>query len=223
MRAQSTFGLSLKWLRVTTVFLVVVAVLVLASQWPGESPTADYAWWSGVGIAALVTVAALVTYRRVPLASALVSRVRDRFVDPEVFLSEGRSRAVDHQRRYGRELVGMREYQGRVVAVIAVEGPTAAPSGRHHRGTPTTVGLPVALVAAGLRQFDVRLDGIDIVSVRTRNGLGADRGTAADDPSSAHSASDHRNTWLVLRMDPQRNVGGVAARDSVASTLAAAA
>jgi type VII secretion protein EccE len=31
-----------------------------------------------------------------------------------------------------------------------------------------------------------------------------------------------RGTWLVLRMDPQRNVGAVAARDSVASTLAAA-
>ena len=31
-----------------------------------------------------------------------------------------------------------------------------------------------------------------------------------------------RRTWLVLRMNPQRNVAAVAARDSLASTLVAA-
>ena len=34
---------------------------------------------------------------------------------------------------------------------------------------------------------------------------------------------EERNTWLVLRMDPLHNVQAVAARDSVACTLAAAA
>ncbi|MGH3562391.1 MAG: type VII secretion protein EccE, partial [Mycobacterium sp.] len=225
MKAQRIFGLDLSWPRVTAVFLIDVAVLVLASHWPGESPADTYAWWSGVGIAVLVTITALTTYRRVPLTSALAARVLDRFADPEAILTEGRTRAVDHHRRYGRELVGIREYQDRLVAVIAVGGPAAEPSGRHHRGAASTVALPVEPVAAGLRQFDVRLDGIDIVSVGTRSAAGDDEGAAADAPGTpdAHSAPDHRNTWLVLRMDPQRNVGAVAARDSVASTLAAAA
>jgi type VII secretion protein EccE len=217
MKAQRTFGLDPSWPRVTTVFLIDVAVLALASHWPGESRIATYAWWSGVGVAVLVTGTALTTYRRVPLTSALAARVLDRFADPEAFLTEGSTRAVDHHRRYGRELVGMRGYQNRQVAVIAV----GAPSGRHHRGTESTATLPVQLVAAGLRQFDVRLDGIDIVSVGT-GAAGNDADTAADDSGDAQPAPDHRNTWLVLRIDPQHNVGAVAARDSVAATLAAA-
>ncbi len=79
----------------------------------------------------------------------------------------------------------------------------------------------MAAVAAGLRQFDVRLDAIDIVSVRNRH-----VGEPAD-PSSPPTVDDHpagvqRGTWLVVRMDPQHNVAAVAARDSLASTLAAA-
>jgi type VII secretion protein EccE len=212
MKAQSVFGLNLQWLRVSTVFVIVVAVLALASQWPVESPAAEYVWWSGVGVAALVAFTALVTYRRIPLASAAVTRVRDRLINPELFLSEGHTPAVDHRRRYGREPVGMREYQGRLTAVIAVSGPAAAPSNRHQRSAASPAALPVNLVAAGLHQFDVLLEGIDIVSVATRDLVGDD-----------DSVPEHRNTWLVLRMDPQRNVAAVAARDSVASTLAAAA
>jgi type VII secretion protein EccE len=217
MKAQSVFGLNLEWLRVSTVFVIVVAVLALASRWPVESPTADYVWWSGVGVAALVAFTALVTYRRVPLASALATWVRDRLINPELFLSEGHTPAVDHRRRYGREPVGMREYQGRLTAVIAVGGPAVAEPGRHHRSAASPVALPVNMVAAGLHQFDVLLEGIDIVSVGTRDLVGDDEEQTAD------SVPEHRNTWLVLRMDPQRNVAAVAARDSVASTLAAAA
>ena len=43
-------------------------------------------------------------------------------------------------------------------------------------------------------------------------------GTLDDRPADVQ-----HGTWLVLRMDPQRNVAAVATRDSVASTLAAAA
>jgi type VII secretion protein EccE len=225
MKAQSTFGLDLRWLRVSAVFVIVIAVLVLASHWPDESPTARYVWWSGVGVAVLVVITALTTYRRVPLAAALATRVRDRFVDPDLFLSEGRTRAVDHRRRYASELVGIREYQGRLVAMIAVGGPAAAPPGRHHRAAaPSTVVLPVNLVAAGLRQFDVLLEGIDIVSVRgpSIDSDGAGTTAGGEGTGEAVPAAEHRNTWLVLRMDPQRNVAAVATRDSVASTLAAA-
>lgn len=81
--------------------------------------------------------------------------------------------------------------------------------------------MPVAAVATGLRQFDVRLDTIDIVSVRKQ------QVSKARDPSAERTVDDHpagvqRRTWLVLRMDPLHNVAAVVARDSVASTLAAA-
>ncbi|MBV8862194.1 MAG: type VII secretion protein EccE, partial [Mycobacterium sp.] len=48
-----------------------------------------------------------------------------------------------------------------------------------------------------------------------------DDSDAADGPGGQRPIQD-RNTWLVLRMDPQHNVKAVAARDSVACTLAAA-
>lgn len=229
MKAQRAVGLSLSWLRVTAVFLIDVAVLALAGHWPGDPRAASYVWWSGVGIAVLTTITALVTYGRVALVSALGARVLDRFADPETMLTAGCTSGIDDHRRYGRAPVGIREYQGRLVAVIAVSAPPATPSGRHHRGAASTVALPVDLVADRLRQFDVRLDGIDIVTVGTRgDDRDHDQDTVAADPegsdehASATSGPGHRNTWLVLRMDPQRNVAAVAARDSVAATLGAA-
>jgi type VII secretion protein EccE len=104
-----------------------------------------------------------------------------------------------------------------VIAVEAREDPT---SGRHRHGEDPSTTLPVEAVAARLRQFDVRFDEIDIVSVGTHVPAGDDVG---DDPEQREgSALDEHNTWLVLRMDPQRNIAAIAARDSVASTLGAA-
>lgn len=227
MKAQRAFGLSLSWLRVVTVFLIDVAVLVLASHWPGNPRQAGYAWWSGVGIAALLTLIALVTYRRVPLASVLGARLRDRSTDPDALLAEGAGQAIDHRRRYGREAVGIRECRGQLVTVIAVAGRPMVPAGRHHRGTAATFALPVGTVAAAMRQFDVGLDGIDIVSVATRGAgpeaRGDDEDTGADGAAGdEQSVPAHRSTWLVLRMDPQHNVAAVATRESLAATLAAA-
>lgn len=219
MKAQRTVGLSLSWSRLTSVFLVDVAVLVVARHWPGGSRTATYAWWVGVGIAALVAIVAVVTYRRTPLATALAARVLDRFVDPQSALEAGRTPAVDHRRRFGHDRVGIREYQGRLVSVIAVEGRPERPSGRHHHSaSPAT--LPVQAIAAGLRQFDVRLDAIDIVSVGVRHSdqPDADHDEALD---SEHPTIDQRGTWLVVRMDPHHNAAAVAARDSLADTMSA--
>ncbi|MEZ0365121.1 type VII secretion protein EccE [Mycobacterium sp. pUA109] len=213
MKAQRTVGLNLSWPRLTIVFLIDVAVLVLARHWPGSARTATYAWWVGVGIAALVLIVAVVTYRRTPLASAAAARVLDRFVDPEATLAAGRSAGLDHRRRFGQDPVGIREYQGQLVSVIAVTGRHDRRVGRH--GQPGAVTLPVGTVATALRQFDVRLEGIDIVSVGVP--VAVDTGFG-EEPRSV----DQRHTWLVLRMDPLHNVAAVAARDSVASTLAAA-
>jgi type VII secretion protein EccE len=141
--------------------------------------------------------------------------------DSEVTLSQGCTPAIDHRRRFGRDLVGVREYQGQLVALIAVDGPADAPPVRHESQTESSATLPVAVVAGALHQFDVHLDAIDIVSVRKRHISEAADSSApptADDPP----AGIEGGTWLVLRMDPQHNVAAVAARDSVASTLAAA-
>ena len=224
MKAQHGFGVRLSWPRATAVFLIDVGILIGASQlryelWPGRTPSesslANYAWWSAVAVALLVAIATLVTYRRIPLTSALTSRVRDRRTDPASILAAQRVHTVDHQRRCARQTVGIREYRGQLVAVIAVSAAAAHP-GRHHRASAPPISLAVKRVAAGLRQFDVRLDGIDIVSVRTRDGAAGTDGIPSQPPSG------HRSTWLVPRMNPERNVAAVAARDSVASTFAAA-
>ncbi|RRR48076.1 type VII secretion protein EccE [Mycolicibacter terrae] len=218
MKAQHALGLNLSWTRVTTVFLIDVGILVLAGRWPGDAKAATYAWWSGVGIAVLVAAIALVTYRRVPISTMWAAWLRDQVTDPEPALSRGRTPAVDHHRRFGREPIGMREHQGRLVTVIAVGGRAVQASGRHRRGA-EPVTLPLERLAAGLRQFDVRLDSIDVVTVGTRS---APREADEVDFDDAASMPDHRQTWLVLRMDPQHNVNAVAARDSLAATLAAA-
>jgi type VII secretion protein EccE len=226
MRAQRRFGLDPSWPRLTVVFVIDVAVLALVSHLPDAWQTNHIAWWSGVAVAALVTTVTLVSYRRTPLATALAARVLDRFVDPELMLTEGCTPAIDHQRRYGRDVVGIREYDGQLVAVVAVDGQDEAASGRHRNREAAQGWLPVEAIAARLRQFDVRLDAIDIVSVGTRHSSGT--GVVSDDDDDTGPLEDWRpfdehHTWLVLRMDPQRNVAAVAARDSVASTLAAAA
>jgi hypothetical protein len=65
------------------------------------------------------------------VASAQVSRVWgwaspdmfDSSPDPEARSSPECTRAIDHRRRFGRDVVGVREYEGQLVAVIAVDGP----------------------------------------------------------------------------------------------------
>ncbi len=230
MKAQRSFGLSLAWSRVTAVFLVDMVILVVASHcpesWQGEH---RIAFWVGVGLAVVVTLLSLVTHHGLTVTSGLASWLWDWSADPGTSLAAGCTPAADFQRRFGRDKVGVRGYQGHLVTVIAVDGGEDDPSGRHrHRNMPAA--LLVQAVAAGLRQFDVHLDGIDIVSVKLRRG--GSRGRAASklddlgpedwDLVTDQSTSYVRRTWLVLRMNPQRNVAAVAARDSLASTLVAA-
>ena len=97
-------------------------------------------------------------------------------------------------------MVGVREYEGQLGAVIAVDESADAPSGRHQRQKVSSATLPVAAVAAVaavLRQFDVRLDAIDIVSARKRHVC------EAVDPSAVQTVDDRpagvqHGTWLVL-------------------------
>lgn len=203
MRAQHTFGLNLSWMRVTTVFLADLGILAIAGRWPDQLGSAARAWWPGVGLAAALSLAALITHRRVPLTTVAAARLVDRFADPAALLTQGRTATFDHRRRYSRDVVGVRVYRGRLATVIAASPP---PPSRHRRGPDPVTSLPAGLIAEHLRQFDIRLDGIDVVSVRT---------CEPDGPAGG-------NTWLILRMDPMRNADAVAVRDSVAATLAAA-
>ena len=230
MKAQHKFGLDLSWPRVTAVFLIDIVILVLASHSP-ESWQADHhvAWWIGVGIAVVVTLLSLVTYHGLTVASGLPAWLWDWSADPGSALAAGCTPAIDHQRRFGRDTVGVREHRGQLVTAIAVHDREEDPSGRHRHRTSSEAVLPVAAVAEGLRQFDMHLDAIDIVSVKLRRGGNAAELTALEDwgPEEWDVVSDRpafyqRRTWLVLRMNPQRNVAAVVARDSLASTLVAA-
>jgi type VII secretion protein EccE len=222
MKAQREYGLSLSWARVTTVFLIDVALLVIASHLP-DSWQADrnLTLWIGVGLTVIITVVALLTNGGVPVSSAPIARIRNWYADPEA-LTVGCTPAVDHRRQYSRETVGIREHAGKLIAVIAVDG--VGEAGRHrHRDTLATT-IPLEAVVTSLRQFDVRLDSVDIISVGTRKAAKGVKSAVSDDfgADGDRRPIEERNTWLVVRMDPQHNVSAVAARDSVACTLAAA-
>jgi type VII secretion protein EccE len=222
----------LSWPRVTMVFLVDIVILLVASHcpdsWQGEH---HIAFWVGVGLAALVTLLSLVTHHGLTVTSGLATWLWDWSADPGTALAAGCTPPFDHQRRFGRDKVGVRQYEGHLVTVIAVDGGEEDASGRHRHRT-TSATLHVQAVADGLRQFDIHLDGIDIVSVKVRHGgpeVNAAEKSKLDDwgPEEWGLVSDQatsyvRRTWLVLRMNPQLNVAAVAARDSLASTLVAA-
>ncbi len=222
MKAQREYGLALSWPRVTVVFLIDVALLVIASHCPASWQAGHAAFWVGVGLAALVTIVALVTNGGVPIASAPIARVRNWYADPEA-LTVGCTPAIDHRRRFSRETVGLREYDGQLVGVIAVDGAVETVSARHRHRDAAPATMPLEAVIEALRQFDVRLDSVDIVSVGTRRpGSGVKSAVQDDFGPGDRRPLEVRSTWLVLRMDPLHNVQAVAARDSVASTLAAA-
>jgi type VII secretion protein EccE len=230
MKAQRKYGLALSWPRLTTVFLVDIVILFLASHapasWQGDN---HIAWWVGVGLAVLVTLVSVVSVAGITLTSGLAAWVWDWSADPGAALAAGCTPAIDHHRKFGRDTVGVREYKGQLVSVIAVDAGEDAPGRHRHRGNAHASSLPVAAVADGLRQFDIHLDSIDIVAVKVRHGGNAaelskldDLGPEQWDLVSNGPATYQRRTWLVLRMNPQRNVAAVAARDSLASTLVAA-
>ncbi len=191
MTAPGGIGISFTWPRVTAALLIVVAVLAVATNWPGDPQAVRIAEWVGAAVAALLAIAGLVTYRQLPLAALAGAWLRNlrgaggRWPDPD------RITVLDHRHRYGRGAVGIRETDGHLLSVVGVAGGSEP------------AGLPIATVAAGLRQLDVALEGIDIVSI------------------SGH-ADGVASTWVVLRMDARANLPAVIVRDSVASTFAAA-
>jgi type VII secretion protein EccE len=121
MKAQREYGLALSWPRITVVFLIDVALLVIASRVPESWQAGHTAFWVAVALAVIVTVVALVTNGGVPVASAPIARVRNWYADPEA-LTVGCTPAIDHKRRFSKETVGLREYYGQLIGVISAEG-----------------------------------------------------------------------------------------------------
>ena len=115
--------MSLSWLRVTVVFLVDIVILLVASHCP-QSWQGDHhvAFWVGVGLATIITLLSVITHHGLTLTSGLATWLWDWSADPGAALAAGCTPPVDYQRKYGRDTVGVREYEGRLVTVIAVEG-----------------------------------------------------------------------------------------------------
>lgn len=69
MKAQCRLGPTLSWRCITSAFLTYVAVLVLANHLPVAAPP-TVTWWV-IAVAAVVSIAMVVTYRGITVASAL--------------------------------------------------------------------------------------------------------------------------------------------------------
>ena len=62
--------------------------------------------------------------------------------------------------------------------------------------------MPVPSVAAGLRQFDIHLDGIDIVSVKVRRGGNAAELSALEDWGPEEWDAGERSARVLLSAAP---------------------
>ena len=213
-----TFPLSLAlgWARVVAMFVVDVALLAA-----GAAAAGRVGWWAGVGAAVLITGTALVRWRGSPLLTLVWRSVSGR----SGALGVPAGALADHDRTFGAGPVGIRAVGPHLVAVVAVDGQPHSPSALAYPRVDTPSKLPLAGVAAGLRQFDVTLDGIDVVSVGARRAFKAHH-PYADEYSSEvgdHPAVGQRQMWLVIRLNVTDSARAIVWRESVAATMSAAA
>ena len=213
-----TFPLSLAlgWARVVCVFVVDVGLLAAGGAVGGRS-----GWCVGAGTAVLITLAALVSWRGAPvLTLAWRSLVAGRAT-----IGVPAGALADHDRTFGTGPVGIRAVGPHLVAVVAVDGQPHSPSALDYPRVITPSILPLAAVAAGLRQFDVTLDGIDVVSVGARCASKAHHPYADTYCSEVgdHPAVGQRQTWLVIRLNAGESARAIVWRESVSATMSAAA
>jgi type VII secretion protein EccE len=209
-------GLTLRWNRMLTAFLLAV-VIAWADTRLLRGP------WSLVAVAAgvlLMLGVVLVTWRGAPLSTLLWGRIARRRVDVTT-----NAESSEHRLRWTTTSSAIRADGYDLVAVVAVDGASHSPSVLDHHQVKSAATLPVRVVADALRQFDVKLSGIDIVSAGHRRARAShhhhsDTYTAV---VGDHSAVGRRRTWCVLRLNTFDNAAAVASRDSVAATLSACA
>jgi type VII secretion protein EccE len=209
-------GLALGWARVVCVFVVDVGLLAAGTAVGGRP-----GWWVGAGAGVLVTLGAVVSWRGAPALTLTWQSLRPR----RASLGVPAGALADHDRTFGAGPVGIRVVGPHLVAVVAVDGQPHSPSALDYPRVMTPSMLPLAAVAAGLRQFDVTLDGIDVVSVGVRRASKAHH-PYADTYSSEvgdHPAVGQRQTWLVIRLNAAESARAIVWRESVAATMSAAA
>lgn len=79
---------------------------------------------------------------------------------------------------------------------------------------PPVASLPLAVLADCLEQFDIRLDGIDVVHVAGRDWSTDRVGLTCGRTLGPLAVTTHRTVYLVLRLDPLRCPDAVARRGS---------
>lgn len=209
-------GLALGWARLVSVFVADVALLgagmVVAGR-PG--------WWTGLLVAVLLSAAGLVCWRGAPLLTLVWRLVWHRRTP----LCAPAGQVVDHERTFGIGPVGIRAVGTHLVAVVAVDGQPHSPSVLDYPRAVSMTSLPLAAVADGLRQFDVTLAGIDVLSAGSRRAAKTHHPYAEAYSSEVgdHPAVGQRRTWLVIRLDAAASARAIVCRESVAATLGAAA
>lgn len=216
MTPSFPLGLALGWGRLVCVFVVDVALLgagVAAAGRPG--------WWTALAVAVLASVAALLCWRGAPLLTLGWRAVRAHRTQ----LGTPAGQLDDHQRTFGGGPVGIRAVRTHLVAVIAVDGQPHSPSVLDYPRAVSMTSLPLTTLAGALRQFDVTLAGIDVLSAGSRR-AGKTHHPYAEAYSGQvgdHPAVGQRQTWVVVRLDATASARAIVSRESVAATLAAAA
>jgi len=220
MKPMFPVGLALREARVILAFVAAVAVL-----WAGTFLHGQWVVWVFAAAATLLVVLILVTWRRAPLATLLgrwAARHRPGRAAPDL---RAVPPAADHRLRWTDDQAAIRAAGDELVAVVAVDGPSHTPSVLDNHRVHSAASLPVAVVADALRQFDVRLAGIDILSVGRRRAPKTHHHYAQTYSGHVgdHGAVGRRRTVCVLRMNRLDNVSAVVCRDSLAATLDACA
>lgn len=213
-------GVAVGWPRLIVLFLICVALLAIGAAIPIRD-----GWWTAAGVAIAVTIVALVTWRGAPLVSLLARLIRLRSAGRRAAITSGVTPPSDHHRSFEQCPVGIRAVGPHLVAVVAVDGPPHSPSVLDRHRVESFAALPIDVVAAGLQQFDVTLEGIDVVSVGVRRAPKAHHHYAPvySGMVGDHPAIGQRRTWLVVRFNAPQSVAAIVCRESVAATLGAAA
>jgi type VII secretion protein EccE len=208
MRPMFPVGLAASWRRLIAVFVTDTALLAIGGTFsrPG--------WWAAAAAGAGVTLMVLVRWRGAPLLT-LLARPRIAVPGP----------VTDHRRTFGDAPVGIRSLGPHLVAVVVVDGPPHSLSVLDHQQVESAAVLPLDVVASGLRQCDVTLDGIDVISAGVRRAPKTHHHHAPVYSSRVgdHPAVGQRRTWLVMRVDAVRAAAAILCRESAAATLSAAA
>lgn len=217
MRAKTPMGVSPCWTRWASAFVAVTAIL-----WLGSLFRDPRAMWGSIAAAAVVGVVIVVTWRLLPLTSVLRRRLSPTRPVPTLLDT---TPPVDIAPLWDNTPAAVRFHGDDVVAVVAIDGPDNPPSVFDRNRVESATFIPLEVLTAALRQFDVRLSGIDVLSVGRRRASRAHHPYAATYTSMIgdHAAMGQRRSWCVLRMDRLENATAIASRDSVASTLAACA